>query len=211
MTTFCLLHTSGQGPSGWRLLTECLEQRGHHTIAPAFHARETNQGASWHAQALFEDLRRTNDPPSEVVGVAHSAAGVFLPLLANLWPVRKMVFPAALAPCPGVSIIEQFRADPSMFQPEWAGKDPMNDDVALEFVYHDCPRERIDWALSTRLDFYAKRAMEEPSPLASWPPIPSAYIVCADDRTISPAWQRKAARELLGVEPAELPGGHCPM
>lgn len=34
--------------------------------------------------------------------------------------------------------------------------------------------------------------------------------VCADDRTITPAWQRKAARELLGVEPVELPGGHCP-
>jgi pimeloyl-ACP methyl ester carboxylesterase len=23
-------------------------------------------------------------------------------------------------------------------------------------------------------------------------------------------WQRKAARDLLGVEPVELPGGHCP-
>jgi len=28
--------------------------------------------------------------------------------------------------------------------------------------------------------------------------------------TITPAWQRRAARELLGVEPVELPGGHCP-
>jgi hypothetical protein len=35
-------------------------------------------------------------------------------------------------------------------------------------------------------------------------------IVCTEDRTITPAWQRKAARELLGVEPTALPGGHCP-
>jgi pimeloyl-ACP methyl ester carboxylesterase len=27
---------------------------------------------------------------------------------------------------------------------------------------------------------------------------------------ITPAWQRKAARDLLGVEPVELPSGHCP-
>ena len=34
--------------------------------------------------------------------------------------------------------------------------------------------------------------------------------MCTDDGTITPAWQRKADRELPGVEPIELPGGHCP-
>ena len=97
-----------------------------------------------------------------------------------------------------------------MFEPEWIGKDPMHDDVALEFLYHDCPRDRIDWVLATRVDFYAKRAMEEPCPLATWPPVPSSYIVCTNDRTISPTWQRKTARERLGVEPLEIAGGHCP-
>jgi pimeloyl-ACP methyl ester carboxylesterase len=36
------------------------------------------------------------------------------------------------------------------------------------------------------------------------------YIVCADDRTIRPDWSRRKARETLGAEPLELPGGHCP-
>jgi pimeloyl-ACP methyl ester carboxylesterase len=62
----------------------------------------------------------------------------------------------------------------------------------------------------TRIMFYAKRAIEEPCPLRALPAVPSAYIACGDDRTITPAWQRKAARELLAVEPVELPGGHCP-
>ena len=83
-------------------------------------------------------------------------------------------------------------------------------DVALEFVFHDCPPERLEWALSTRLLFYAKGAMEEPCPLRAWPDVPAGYVVCADDRTITPAWQRKAAREWLGVEPIEIPGGHSP-
>ena len=135
---------------------------------------------------------------------------MFLPALADIRPVRHMVFLAALVPRPGISIIDQFRADPSMFQPAWVGKNRMNDDVALEFLYHDCPPERVDWALSTRVDFYARRAMGELCPLTTWPCIPTTYIVCADDRTTSADWQRRAAREWLGVEPIELPGGHCP-
>jgi pimeloyl-ACP methyl ester carboxylesterase len=210
MTTFCLLHSSGQGPGGWKLLSEQLQDRGHEVLAPAFRVGETDKGAAWHARTLVEQLRQTGRQPSELVCVAHSAGGMFLPVLASIWPPRRMIFLAALVPRPGLSIIDQFRADPSMFNPAWVGKDPMNDDVAIEFVYHDCPRNRIEWVLSTRQDFYAKRAMEEPCPLTAWPPIPSAYIVCGDDRTISPTWQRKAAREWLGVEPFELPGGHCP-
>jgi hypothetical protein len=34
--------------------------------------------------------------------------------------------------------------------------------------------------------------------------------VAAKDRTIRPGWQRRMARERLGVEPIELPTGHCP-
>ena len=64
--------------------------------------------------------------------------------------------------------------------------------------------------LSTWLVFYNKSALEEPCPLRAWPQVPSSYIMCTDDRTITPVGQRKAARELLGAEPVELPGGHCP-
>ena|SRR5689334_9132769 len=210
MSVFCLIHSSGQGPHGWKLLADHLEKDGHHVIIPAFRVSETDKSAAWHAESLVEELRHSGHQASEVVCVAHSAGGMFLPLIAEMWRPRQMVFLAALIPRPGLSIIEQFRADPSMFQPEWVGKDPMNDDVAVEFLYHDCPRDRIDWVLSTRIDFYAKRAMEEPCPLATWPSIPTTYIVCADDRTISPAWQRKAAREWLQAEVSELSGGHCP-
>jgi hypothetical protein len=210
MTTFCLIHSSGQGPPGWQLVSEALVDRGHEVLTPGFQVTETDRGAQWHAEHLARQLRESGAAPTDVVCVAHSAAGMFLPLLAGIWPPRSMIFLAALVPRPGVSIMDQFRADPSMFQPGWVGKDAMNDEVALEFVYHDCPPERIAWALSTRVIFYAKRAMEEPCPLAAWPSIPSGYIVCADDRILNPAWQRRAAHEYLGVEPIELPGGHCP-
>ena len=211
MSSYCLIHSSGQGPEGWRLLVNELERRGHRVLTPALDvSRAADESLLYHAETVVGALEHSGLQPSEVVCVAHSASGMYLPLVADRWPLRRMVFLAALIPRPGLSVMDQFRADPSMFNSAWIGKNPMEDGVALEFVYHDCPPERLDWAMSTRLLFYAKRAMEEPCPLASLPTVPTTYIVCAEDRTITPAWQRRAAREWLGVEPIELPGGHCP-
>ena len=187
-----------------------LRTRGHDVIAPAMRLDATDASAAWHAERLVEEISSTCRAPADLVCVAHSASGLYLPLVAERLSPRRMVFLAALIPRPGISIIEQYRTDPSMFNPAWIGKNSMVDEVALHFVYHDCPPSRLAWALSTRVYFYAKRAMEEPCPLAIWPAVPAAYIACADDRTISPAWQRKACREWLGIEAVELPGGHCP-
>jgi pimeloyl-ACP methyl ester carboxylesterase len=210
MTIFCLIPGSGQLPEGWKLLVNELERRGHQTVTPGFDLGATDQGAAWHADHLMAALHPSGHEPADTVCVAHSASGMYLPLVAQAWRPCRMVFLAALIPRPGISIIEQYRADPSMFNPAWIGKNPMQDDIALEFVYHDCPSDRLAWALSTRVFFYAKRAMEEPCPLSAWPTVPASYIACADDRTLTPDWQRRAAREWLGVEPVELPGGHCP-
>jgi pimeloyl-ACP methyl ester carboxylesterase len=187
-----------------------LQARGHDLITPSLRLDATDAGAVWHAERLVEEISSTSRSPSELVCVAHSASGMYLPLVAERLSPRRMVFLAALIPRPGVSIIEQLRADPSMLNPEWIGKNSMVDEVALQFVYHDCPPSRLTWALSTRVHFYAKRAMEEPCPLSTWPAVPAAYIACADDRILSPAWQRKASRDWLGIEAVELPGGHCP-
>ncbi len=210
MTAYCLIHGSGQGPNGWKLLVQELEQRGHRVLTPAFEVSRTDEGLAWHADTIVQALDHSGLKPADVVCVAHSASGMYVPLIAERWSPRRMVFLAAVVPRPGLSIIKQFRADPSMFNPAWVGQNPDNDKVALDFVFHDCPSDRLDWALSTRIMFYAKRAIEEPCPLRAWPTVPAAYIACCDDRTITPGWQRKAARELLGVEPLELPGGHCP-
>jgi pimeloyl-ACP methyl ester carboxylesterase len=210
MTTFCLIHGSGQGPEGWKLLAQELEQRGHSILTLAFQIDKTDEGAAWHANTIIAALDQSGHRPADVICVAHSASGMYLPLIAERWQPRRMVFLAAVIPCPGISIAEQYRADPSMFNPAWVGKNPKDDDVAQEFVFHDCPPDRLDWAMSTRIIFYAKCAIEEPCPLQVWPSVPAAYIACKADRTIAPAWQLKAARQRLGVEPVELPGGHCP-
>lgn len=51
---------------------------------------------------------------------------------------------------------------------------------------------------------------DEVSPLGRWPDCAASYVVCADDRLVDPAWQRRTAREQLGVEPVEIAGDHEP-
>jgi pimeloyl-ACP methyl ester carboxylesterase len=210
VTAWCLIHGSGQGPAGWRLLVEELHRRRHRTLTPAFQLSRADEGAAWHAQRIVETLVDSGEDPVDVVCVAHSAGGLYLPLVAERWRPSRMVFLAAIVPRPGVSAVEQFQADPSMFNPAWLGQNPMDDRVALDFVFHDCPADRIAWALSTRVHFYAKRAMEEPCPLSAWPSVPASYVACAADRTLTPEWQCRTAREFLAVEPVVLPGGHAP-
>jgi pimeloyl-ACP methyl ester carboxylesterase len=206
MSTFCLVHGSTQNPSGWDLLVRELAALGHRSICPALPTDLPGASASVYADVIAESLPPRGD---EVIVVAHSASGIFLPLVAQ--HASRIVFLAAVIPELGASIVDQLKADPSMVNPHWAGKDPTrDDDAARQFLFHDCAPEVVEWALTTRSRMYAKQAMLEICPLKSWPQTPASYIVCTDDRTIQPEWSRRAARERLDVEPLELPGGHCP-
>jgi pimeloyl-ACP methyl ester carboxylesterase len=213
MAVFCLVNGSTQNPLCWRLLIPELEKYGHKTITPSLPVDQPDASATEYAQVIADSLAGVSD---DVVLVGHSASGMFIPLVPILRPIRHLVYLAALIPQPGASIRDQLASDPDMMNPEWiatcrAGKDPESDDeVAIEFLFHDCDAEARALGLSTRRRMYAERAMSEVFPLDALPNVPSSYIVCSEDRTITPAWSRRTARERLGIEAVELPGGHCP-
>lgn len=126
--------------------------------------------------------------------------------------MKRLIFIHALLPRPGQSVADQFRAEPDMFNPEmFAAEAPFweDEEVANRFLFHDCPPEVAHEAFR-RLRPESGTLGSEVTPLRVWPEVPCSYIVCTDDRTATPAWARRAARERLGVEPIEIPGGHCP-
>jgi pimeloyl-ACP methyl ester carboxylesterase len=207
MATFCLVHGSTQSAAGWDRLVSELGRRGHRTIVPTLPANEPDASATRYADLILEVLPDVAD----VIVVAHSASGLFLPVVASDARIRQIVFLAAVIPKIGGSLIDQLQAEPEMMNPEWVGKDPTaSDEIALHFLFHDCTPDTAQWALTTRRLMYARRAYTEICPAERWPDVRSAYIVCVDDRTVTPAWARSAARQRLGVAPVELPGGHCP-
>jgi pimeloyl-ACP methyl ester carboxylesterase len=48
-------------------------------------------------------------------------------------------------------------------------------------------------------------------PLGGHPDVDTVLIYSTDDELFEPAWERFMARELLGIEPIEIAGGHFPM
>jgi pimeloyl-ACP methyl ester carboxylesterase len=211
MSLFLLVHGSVQGAEGWKLLIPELEKRGHMTLTTNLPTTEPQASATRYADVIVQSIDQTDYDLRDMVVVAHSASGMFLPLVAAQRPIGHMVFLAALVPKIGASILEQFRADRSMFNPEWVGKNPVEDEgAARRFLFHDCAPGIIDWALQTRKLMHAKEAMSEVCPLKIWPSVKSSYVVCTEDRVLSPAWSRRIAKERLGSEPIELVAGHCP-
>ncbi len=50
--------------------------------------------------------------------------------------------------------------------------------------------------------------LKEPWPLSQWPDVPTRFLQGRDDRFFPVEFQRRVARERLGIAPDEMAGGH---
>jgi pimeloyl-ACP methyl ester carboxylesterase len=232
MSLFCLVHGAFQGAWCWDLLVPYLEAQGHKTVAMGLPIEDASASLSQFADVVLQALPKTDD---DIVLVGHSMAGTVIPLVAEAHKVRQLVFLTALIPYPGISTIDQFahnldvdslaslnyepkelsklqqfHDEPDMFNPVSVGKDFSDEAVLIELFYHDCQPDVMRWALSKSRSQQAMAYIFATNPLKYLPNVEYKYILCHDDRIISPAWSRYAARKRLGVDAIELPGGHCP-
>src|SRR5690606_30281308 len=79
----------------------------------------------------------------------------------------------------------------------------MDEEVARRHFFHDCSERATRRALE-QLRLQTPTTFEEPSPLDAWPVVASDYVVCRHDRVLAPSWQRRVAREQLGVAPVTI-------
>jgi Alpha/beta hydrolase family len=216
MATFGLVHGAGHGVWCWERLTPILEGLGHRVFAMDLPCEDVKAGTTRYAEVVDRAL----PPADDLVLVGHSLAGLTVPLVAARRAVRRLVFLCALIPEFGKSLTEQVTADPGMYDPvlrAHPGRVTGSDGTvwfrdaasAGDVFYHDCAPEDVARAFA-RLRPQAAAPRRERCPLSAWPPGDRAYILCREDRAVSPAWSRRAARERLGVDPIELDGSHSP-
>lgn len=209
MSVFALVHGSCQDAWVWHKVAPLLRAEGHGVVAMDLPLADPNAGASEYADTLARALANLEEPP---ILVGHSMAGMVIPVVASRRPVELLVFLAAAIPKLGKSLLDRFHGEErDMFQPDWPGKDPSrNRQHALDYLLHDCDGTLAEEAIRHLHTQASSRVATELPPLEKWPAVPSQSIVCAEDRTLNPAWSRGASRRLLGVEAIEIPGGHCP-
>lgn len=204
VTDIVLIHGTSQGPAGWDLVTAALGGMGHRTHAVKLESSfDLTPDDYAHVVASQIEL---DGPP---VVVAHSGGGLLLPATARLLGALRQVWLAAVVPNGETSLLDDLSTEPEMFNPDWLGVDPVDDlDVAKAFLFHDCPRPQLPWALTTLRRFVPSYAYSRPVQLTK--EIPSIYVSCSLDRTLRPRWCVDAAAARLGVKAIVLPTGHCP-
>lgn len=190
-----------------------LEQAGHVAVAPDLPSEDVEADAPEYARVVLDAIGDAED----VVVVGHSLGGLTAPLVAAARPVRRLVLLAALLPDPGHSLVDQLRADRGilLFPPDALTHDDQrrsrwkDAEQAAASMYSDCP-VMVAAAAFARLRPQAATPQVRPTPLETWPDVPTEYVVFTADRTVSPTWGAGRARE-HGWPVREFTSGHSPM
>ncbi len=215
MATFALVHGSWHGAWCWTKLVPELEALGHRAVTMDLPIEDSEAGLTRYAEIVAESLSGVDD--DVVVLVGHSFAGSTIPLVARHRRVARLVFLCSLVPRPGASVTDRYTTE-SVYVPGFVGNTEVRADgasywpdpeAAVRCFYHDCAPADAAWAVS-RLRAQSAAPRLEPWPVDAIPDVPRSSIVCRDERCIDPDWSRAMSRELLGVEPVELDGGHSP-
>jgi pimeloyl-ACP methyl ester carboxylesterase len=198
LAAYVLIHGAGDSGWYWHLVEPELRARGHDVVAPDLPCEDDSAGLSEYADVVVDAIGGRG----ELVLVAQSAAGFVAPLVCERVPVELLVLVAGLIPAPGEAA-EDWWANTGYepVQGEWWG-----DDAAT--FYHDVPP-----ALAAEALRRGRRQSDTPSrqpwPLASWPDVPTRFLLCRDDRLLPAEFLRRVVRERLGITPDEIDGGHC--
>jgi pimeloyl-ACP methyl ester carboxylesterase len=211
---FVLVHGAWHDARVWDSLRAALGREGARSVAVELPSDDVAIDASGYARAIARACSEL--APDGPVVVGHSMAGIALPLVPALAPVRQLVFLAALVPAPGQRMADVQRQEKVLGDTRAVARDESGRsywtsiEAAVDVLYHDCdPGQAREFA--GRLRPQAPTPHEEPCPLTVFPALPTSYLLMREDRMIRPEWSRMAARGRLGVEPIELPGGHSPM
>ena len=207
MATFCLLHGAWHDGSCWDPLIGELVSRGHRAIAPDMPYGDPEAGFERRIQPA---LRALEGQSGLLVVVGHSVSSGYAALVAAQRPGSLLVhlcprlgpFPPPLGAPPIFRDGFPFPARNSEGATVW---DP---EAAIDAMY---PRLDPDAARALAQRLCPATSPPDEFPLPGHPDVPTVLVYTTEDELFEPAWEGFMARELLGIEPIEIPGGHFPM
>ncbi|SCG72841.1 alpha/beta fold hydrolase [Micromonospora inositola] len=206
--TYVLIPGAGGSADYWRLLGGELRRRGREAIAVDLPAADEHAALTEYAAVV----RAAVPDRPDVVLVAQSLGAFIAPLVADHPAVRLLVLVNPMIPAPGETAGDWWAATghPAARAAYAAaqGRDPdAGVDLATDF-FHDVPDEVTARMMSAGGPQESPAVFTRPNPLRRWPDVPTRVVSGRDDRFFPVDFQRRLARERLGVQPDELPGGH---
>ncbi len=205
--SFVLVPGAGGNAGYWQLVEPLLQQAGYDSVAVSL---PNWPGATFadHADAIVAAA----GAPEEVTLVAQSMGAFSAPLTCDRLPVSELMLLNAMIPAPGETAGEWW-ADTG--QPEAMrsndlreGRDPDAGFDAQTYFLHDMPPDVLALLMSSGEEEPAGSLFQTGFALSHWPDVPTVVLAGRDDRFFPYEFQRRVAKERLGVDPEQLPGGH---
>ena len=206
MSTFVLVPGAGGDAWYWHRVVPELVARGHDAVPVDLPAADPRAGLEDYVDAVVAAAAGRTD----LVVVGQSLGGLSAPLAAQRLGARALVLVNAMTPLPGELLGDWWTA--TGFEAaigaaaERDGRDLEADPDQRETMFHDVPPDVVEAAFAR--PFAQEEGLFADTWPTPWPDLPVRVLAARDDRFFPPEFQRRVARERLGLDVEELPGGH---
>src|SRR4051795_1886502 len=201
MTSYVLIPGAGGSSSYWSRVVPLLERAGHSAVAVDLPGPDPQAGLPEYADLVVRAARDLDD----VVLVAQSLGGFTAPMAAEALPVRELVLVNAMIPVPGETPGNWWDATGAVEAREEAARLGGYGDFDIEtYFLHDVDTTGLEDDQRPESD----AAFGSPCTFTSWPQGRLRVLVGADDRFFPAEFQRRVAKDRLGIDADVMPGGH---
>lgn len=207
MTTYVFIPGADGRAWFWHRLSPVLRRHGHDMVKVDL-PPEASAGLAEYTDAVVDAV----GVRTRLVVVAQSLGAFTAPLVCDRLPVELLVLLNPMVPSPGESAGDWWsntgHDEARAAQAVRDGR-PTEFDPRVDF-FHDVPPEVTEQAFAgtggmAELD----TVFGQPWPLKSWPDVPTRFLQGRDDRFFPLEFQRRIARERLGMGDIDvIPGGH---
>ncbi|WP_329459981.1 alpha/beta hydrolase [Streptomyces sp. NBC_01497] len=197
----------GAGGAAWywhRVVTE-LEARGYEAVAVELPGADKSVGLPQYTDAVVDAIGDRDD----VVLVAQSMGGFTAPMVCARVHVDLLVLVNAMIPLPGETPGQWWDNtgwSAARIAAAEAGGYSTEFDLPTYFL-HDVPAE-VAAAGAAHESPEADLAFSQPCGIEQWPEPTTRVLTAADDRFFPAEFQRRVARDRLGINADAMPGGH---
>jgi pimeloyl-ACP methyl ester carboxylesterase len=205
--SFALVPGAGGNAGFWQLVEPLLEKAGYHSVAVSL--------PNWPGATLADQadaIAAAAGASTEITLVAQSMGAFSAPLACDRLAVAELVLLNAMIPAPAETAGEWWastgQADAMRSNDLREGRDPDAGFDAQTYFLHDLPPDVLALLMSSGEEEPVDSLFETRFPLTRWPDVPTTVLAGRDDRFFPYAFQRRVARDRLGLEVEPLPGGH---
>jgi pimeloyl-ACP methyl ester carboxylesterase len=205
--SFVLIPGAGSTAGFWQRVDPRIQEAGFGSIAVSL---PNWPGATFADQA--DAIVAAAEALEEITLVAQSMGAFSAPLTCDRLPVAELVLVNAMIPAPGETAGEWWantgQAEAMRSNDLREGRDPDASFDAQTYFLHDLSPDVLAQLTSSDNTQPVDSLFGTPFALSRWPAVPTTVLAGRDDRFFPYEFQRRLAKERLGLDAEPLPGGH---